>query len=118
MEKDEQTSAYYREFGQRVKNVRTNRGLTQAELAAQLGLTRSSIANLESGRQRIHVHHLSRLMVVLQVGSDDLLPTANNLLSLDEGPYAASTWEVSETARQFVLDSLRIATPRGRNGAA
>lgn len=38
-------------FGQRVKKLRTERGLTQPELAALAGLTKDTISNWERGRR-------------------------------------------------------------------
>lgn len=118
MDKEQRESDFYREFGQRVKNSRVNRGLTQADLATQLGLTRSSVANLESGRQRIQVHLLPVISKALEVGVAELLPAAHGDVAAGVTPYDSDAWGVSETARQFVLDSLRIAAPGEGNGAA
>ncbi len=40
-------------FGEAVKNARFDLGLTQQELADKLKLSRGSIANIETGRQRV-----------------------------------------------------------------
>lgn len=62
-----------REIGQRVRALRTNRGLTQAQLAAAVGVSRPSITNIEAGRQGdIGVLLTLRLAVVLGVGLADL----------------------------------------------
>jgi transcriptional regulator with XRE-family HTH domain len=39
------------EIGARIRAARTGREMTQADLAERIGLTRSSIANIEAGRQ-------------------------------------------------------------------
>lgn len=39
------------EYGQRVRSARAAAGLTQTELGERLNLTRSSVANVEAGRQ-------------------------------------------------------------------
>lgn len=44
-------SAYSREYGSRLRAARVMAGLTQDEAATKLGLTRSSVANIEAGRQ-------------------------------------------------------------------
>lgn len=49
------------QFGPRVKAARQARGLTQAELASKAELTRSSIANLEAGRQEVPVRVLAAI---------------------------------------------------------
>jgi transcriptional regulator with XRE-family HTH domain len=54
-------------IGERVKAARVVAGLTQAQLAEQVGLSRSSIANLERGQQSIPAYTLVRLAEVLSV---------------------------------------------------
>lgn len=43
----------YRLFGARVEQLRTLLGWNQLELSKKTGLSRGSIANIETGRQRI-----------------------------------------------------------------
>jgi transcriptional regulator with XRE-family HTH domain len=45
-------------MGRTLKALRKMRGLTQAELAARMRLSRTSIANIEAGRQTITVQTL------------------------------------------------------------
>lgn len=42
-------------FGKNVRRARKRRSLTQAELAQSLGLVRTSIVNIEAGRQAVTV---------------------------------------------------------------
>ncbi len=48
--------------------------LTQAELGGAVGLTRTSITNIERGRQRILVHTLFEIAAELGIEPRDLLP--------------------------------------------
>lgn len=49
--------------------------LKQAEVADQIGLTRASLANIESGRQKLMLHQIYRLATALKVASiTDLVP--------------------------------------------
>ncbi len=43
-------------FGARIQQLREALGLTQDDLRKKVGLTRTSIANIEAGRQRILLH--------------------------------------------------------------
>jgi transcriptional regulator with XRE-family HTH domain len=65
---------FYREVGRRVKNARKARSLTQEALASLVSLTRTSITNIEKGRQKILLHTLADLAKALQVDYAVLLP--------------------------------------------
>jgi transcriptional regulator with XRE-family HTH domain len=66
----------YRLLGRNVAAHRNNRKLTQAQVAERLGLTRASLANIESGRQRTMLHHVYELVDALKLDSiTDLLPS-------------------------------------------
>jgi len=41
-------------------------GLTQAQLAKKTGISRAYIATMETGRQRIYLHHLLKMEKVLK----------------------------------------------------
>jgi transcriptional regulator with XRE-family HTH domain len=62
------------DFGARVRTVREKAGLTPKELAGFVGLSRSSIANLEAGRQRVPIHIVWCLADALGVSVAELLP--------------------------------------------
>ena len=50
----------YAAFGMRIRVIRETIGLSQSELAKVVGLTRTSIVNIEAGRQRILLHHVEK----------------------------------------------------------
>ncbi len=62
------------DLGARVKAARRQAELSPKELAALVGLSRSSIANLESGRQRVPIHIIWNLADALGVSVVDLMP--------------------------------------------
>ncbi len=64
----------YREIGRRVGAAREASDLTQERLAAKVGLSRTSIVNLEAGRQRVPIHQLYRIADALGCHPADLLP--------------------------------------------
>ncbi len=68
--------AIYKTFGRAVATRRKELDLTQAELAGRAGMSRASIANIESGRQNVLLHHVYRLATALEFAKvSDLLPT-------------------------------------------
>jgi len=66
---------FYARLGKNIRLARERRGITQAALATLVDLTRSSVANVERGRQKLLAHTLARVCHVLAVSSSDLLPT-------------------------------------------
>jgi transcriptional regulator with XRE-family HTH domain len=66
--------AVYRILGRRLRELREQKDIPQEELATFAGLTRSSIANIESGKQRVFVHQLLQFAARLKVGLNELLP--------------------------------------------
>lgn len=65
---------FYREVGSRIRQHRSERPLTQQELAERVGLSRAAIANIELGRQRIALHMLLRFADALGVPPGRFLP--------------------------------------------
>lgn len=55
----------YGQMGRKVAAARKKLGLTQAELASRVSLTRASVANIETGRQRVMLHDVFALVEAL-----------------------------------------------------
>jgi transcriptional regulator with XRE-family HTH domain len=68
----------YTEIGDIVRRRRKKLGKTQAELAPKLGLSRASVANIETGRQSLLVHQLYALAEALELSPQDLLPASSS----------------------------------------
>ena len=65
----------YAELGVRVRAEREARQWTQETLAAQVGVSRSSIANVERGQQYAPLHVVLELAKVFRVPLETLVPT-------------------------------------------
>ena len=74
--------ALYKRIGSTVKFKRRAMGLTQQQLAKQLGISRASLANIETGRQRILVHQLYDLAMQLNANVSGLLPEPSEVDAL------------------------------------
>lgn len=61
------------DFGQRIKALRLQKKLTQAELAQQLGVTKSVISAYEAGLRMPSYDILIRLARIFKVSTDYLL---------------------------------------------
>lgn len=75
---------FYEQLGDRIRRARLSAGLSQEELGRKVGLNRSSISNVEKGRQRILAHVLMDFSAALNVSPARLLgdgPAEPDLLS-------------------------------------
>jgi transcriptional regulator with XRE-family HTH domain len=69
-----QNDAFYVEVGHRVRSARERAGLTQDALAERVALSRTSVTNIERGRQRVLLHTLWDIAAVLGVEPVTLIP--------------------------------------------
>lgn len=73
--------------GDRVRRVRLERGIGQAECARDAGLDKSSMYRLEKGDQNVTIDVLARVALVLGVGLDELVlgvPLNPGLIETDD----------------------------------
>ena len=70
---------FYEEVGRRIREARKRRKppITQEALAELVSLTRTSITNVEKGRQKFLLHTLVDIAAVLQVDPASLLPQSS-----------------------------------------
>jgi transcriptional regulator with XRE-family HTH domain len=71
---DPKIDRFYLAVGELVRAARGAARMTQAQLAEGASLTRSSIANIEAGRQRVPLHVFMTLAETLEVEPASLLP--------------------------------------------
>ncbi|OBG74582.1 MULTISPECIES: helix-turn-helix domain-containing protein [unclassified Mycobacterium] len=60
----------------RLRELRTQRGLTLQEVGERAGIDVSTLSRLESGKRRLALDHLPRLARALSVSTDELLQAA------------------------------------------
>jgi transcriptional regulator with XRE-family HTH domain len=80
----------YAELGVRVRAEREARRWTQEALAALVGVSRSSIANVERGQQYAPLHVVLQLAKVFSVPLDALVPTPAEVLARTGATQASS----------------------------
>jgi transcriptional regulator with XRE-family HTH domain len=72
--------ALYREVGRLIGAYRRKKKMSQAELAQHLGHTRTSVTNIEAGRQRIPLDLLFKIAELLHTELSNLLPVSSSSL--------------------------------------
>jgi DNA-binding XRE family transcriptional regulator len=88
---------FYAAVGRQIAKVRSGR-LTQEVLATKAALTRTSIINIEKGRQQILLHTLVDISHALQVPISDLIPNTDDLeIALRENSQKGVEWIKNST---------------------
>jgi DNA-binding XRE family transcriptional regulator len=95
-EKDHQ---FYKAFGIRLARARRRSKLKQETLAIAVGLSRTSITNIERGRQPVQLHLATELAKILNVNVTMLLPDA---VVTPEVPSRAQLDTMDATKRRWV----------------
>ncbi len=123
----ESIEGIYPQLGRRIQQLRVGREFTQEQLGARLQppVTRASIANIESGKQRLLVHTLLQLAHLLAVSVEELLPAPS---TATRSPVAAIATELRRKlhlpARAATVLAKKVdppaptpTTPAGPTGA-
>jgi transcriptional regulator with XRE-family HTH domain len=100
----------YGEVGARVRGARKQHGWTQDELAHAVGLTRSSVANIEAGRQHALAHVVMLIARALDTPVEELLPSGRELdkLAMVQTPVFDLDGQPDST-QDFVTSAIRRA---------
>ena len=70
-------STLYQLIGKNINRARVGSELTQEELANLANISRTSITNIEKGRQKLPIHTLYSIALSLEVEISSLLPKLN-----------------------------------------
>lgn len=102
--------ALYEEIGRRIRAFRKDRGLTQGDLGAAVGLMRSSMANVEVGKQRTPLHTLITIAQCLGTDLQTLCGDKDMPVFAREIPKRQRNWERDARARieQARADAVRL----------
>jgi transcriptional regulator with XRE-family HTH domain len=107
----------HRVVGDRLRNARVSIGLTQAEVADALGLSRPTLAAVEKGTRKITGLELRRLARLYQrdvawlLGEEETDVAAGNALH-------RATAKLSETDKEQVLRFAEFLAAQGRTEGA
>lgn len=99
---------YYRELGQRIQRARLHQKLTQENLGTLIGLSRTSIVNIERGRQKILAHTLVRLAHALHMELSDLARESTEDLKIEE-----LLQHLPESTKEFVRSAVGPVKSKG-----
>jgi transcriptional regulator with XRE-family HTH domain len=103
----------------RLRELRTQRGLTLEEVANRSSIDVSTLSRLESGKRRLALDHLPRLAAALSVSTDDLLraPDAEDprVKSSSHTHHGVTYWPLTRQGPASGLHAFKIrVSPRRR----
>jgi transcriptional regulator with XRE-family HTH domain len=105
----------YRQFGRKLADSRHRRGLTQAELARKVGVSRASLANIERGEQRVYLHQLLAISAELQFDNlNELLPSMSPARTGQKGGVTVSGDRLSRAQERAVKELVNSITTTSR----
>lgn len=99
--------ALYRAFGRALREAREQAQLTQRQVAERVGLTRTSVTNIERGNQHIALHQLFLLASAVGVEPTALLPSDDAALEELVPARALKNLEADPEEREFAVRVLR-----------
>lgn len=101
----------------RIKILRTVKGLTLQELAEQVGSSNQQISQLETGRRRLNVDWLERLAVALECHPLEII-TDGSLAENDREKELLKLFRKlsDEQQRAFLKASLALVDPKSMLG--
>jgi transcriptional regulator with XRE-family HTH domain len=105
---------FYREFGRLLQEARSKgpKHLTQAALAEAVGLSRSSVANIEKGRQPVQLHLLVKIAEVLSIDPVTLLPRQLPQIVSNESKAAIAALQGQGASPKDIERALSHTSPR------
>src|SRR5258708_10381000 len=106
-----------RRAGIRVRVARDASGMTQQQLADHIGITRSSVANLEAGRQDMTISRLAGIALILNLDLASLV----TMEELAPAPHIVTVMPVFEvscrTCGSLVID-ITDSRPKAQQSKA
>ena len=96
-------------LGRRIRERRKAIGMTQDGLSKKVGLSRTSVTNLESGRQRPPLHLLDLVASALEIDLRELIPPAAELAGRREAIPVMTNGkpvEAPEQTANFIRSAL------------
>jgi transcriptional regulator with XRE-family HTH domain len=93
-------------IGSRLRELRTERGLTQAELARQIGIQQSDLSRMEKGEYRVSLDNLFKILAVFDLDLADFFGEQQESKAQERQPLSREDMKI--------LHLLRELSPGGR----
>lgn len=97
-----------KEIGQRIRETRLSKGMTQNDLAFAAHISTSNVSDIELGKSRIWLTTFVKIVEALQVSSDSLLRTdVPEVNELYQKEYAELLADCTPTEMESIMKIVR-----------
>jgi transcriptional regulator with XRE-family HTH domain len=110
-------------IGGRLRELRKERGLTQAELARQIGIQQSDLSRMEKGEYRVSLDNLFKILGVFDLDLADFFGDQSEKTELEQQPLSRQDMkmlhllrELSSEGRAEVQEFLEFKLRKERQG--
>jgi transcriptional regulator with XRE-family HTH domain len=110
-------------IGGRLRELRKERGLTQAELARQIGIQQSDLSRMEKGEYRVSLDNLFKILGVFDLDLADFFGHQTEKTELEQQPLSRQDMkmlhllrELSSEGRAEVQEFLEFKLRKERQG--
>jgi transcriptional regulator with XRE-family HTH domain len=98
--------------GQRIRQLRKSRHLTQADLASRIGITQSDLSRMESGEYKVGLDTLFKILHVFELSMSRFFEEAPETESVGEAAPPDASPELRE--REQLLEDFAVLSDDSR----
>lgn len=94
--------------GDKIRVLRTKKGISQDYMASQLNITQPAYANIESNKTKLSVNRLQEIATILQVKVDEIVNFDDkiNIENVTNSQVGFGTYKEAPTNNQQLIISL------------
>ncbi|MBI4846629.1 MAG: DUF4065 domain-containing protein [Candidatus Omnitrophica bacterium] len=101
-------SRFYSRLGEKIKDLRVSKGLSQEKMSVELGISRVSFSQIENGDRKITVEEVSKLSELFNIPCDVLFDLKQDIsVALAKEPKRESKEEIRINVPQKKLDKFK-----------
>lgn len=101
--------------GQRIRELRKDRDLTQAELASKVGVQQSDLCRMETGEYKVSLETLFRILMTFEMNISEFFHEASkSQLSIGEVEMLRAFRSLSPSVQHQVRDFIKFMERQSR----
>ena len=96
-------------YGNKIRMIRLSRGLSQEDMAKQMGIAQKSYSKMENNRQKIADEVLNKIAATLGVSAEDIKSPEPIILHISNSPYSGqnNNYNINEEILKSLAEQLK-----------